>query len=211
MHLPQTAKARKTGFGRRVGIILALVFAVFLLVRKEAVYEPEKVPLIPQKTQQPQTQNIIPTTKPMHISSSAFKDNEHIPYQYTCDGKNTNPPLAITDVPAGAKSLVLIMDDPDAPGGEWVHWLVWNINPATVAISEHSVPVAAVEGVTDFKKPGYGGPCPPDGMHRYFFKLYALDTKLDLQPSAVKADLEKAMQGHIVSQSQLVGLYAREY
>lgn len=194
-----------------IGIILALVFAVFLLVRKEAVHEPEKAPLVPQKTQQPQTQNIIPITKPMHISSSAFKDNEHIPYQYTCDGKNTNPPLAITDVPAGAKSLALIVDDPDAPGGEWVHWIVWNIDPSTTEISEHSVPPGAMEGATDFKKSGYGGPCPPDGMHRYFFKLYALDTKLDLQSSAAKAGLEKAMQGHIISHTQLVGLYARGY
>ena len=211
MHIPRITKAHKTGFGRRVGIILALVFAVFLLVRKEGVHEPEKALPVPQKTQQLQTQNIISTTKPMYISSSAFKDNEHIPYQYTCDGKNTNPSFAIADVPTSAKSLAFIMDDPDAPGGEWVHWILWNIDPATVEISEHSVPSGAVEGVTDFKKPGYGGPCPPDGLHRYFFKLYALDAKLDLPQSAAKADLEKAMQGHIVSQAQTVGLYARGY
>ncbi len=211
MHLPQMVKDHKIGFGRRVGIILALVFVVFLLVRKEAIYEPEEALLVPQKTQQPKTQNTIPAAKTMHISSSVFKDNEHIPYQYTCDGKNTNPPLELSGVPAEAKSLALIVDDPDAPGGEWVHWLVWNIDPATIVISEQSVLIGAVEGMTDFKKPGYSGPCPPDGMHRYFFKLYALDTKLNLQPSANKANLENAMKGHILDQARLASLYERRY
>lgn len=145
----------------------------------------------------------------MNISSPAFKDNERIPSQYTCDGENVNPPLEISDVPSEAKSLVLIVDDPDAPGKTWVHWVVWNIDPTTTEILENSVPIRAVEGMTDFGKPGYGGPCPPSGTHRYFFKLYALDTLLDISSQATKADVEKAMEGHMLTQATLIGLYSR--
>ncbi|MEW6611061.1 MAG: YbhB/YbcL family Raf kinase inhibitor-like protein [Patescibacteria group bacterium] len=146
----------------------------------------------------------------MKLSSSAFLHNTEIPSQYTCDGRDVNPPLTIEGVPADAQSLVLIVDDPDAPRGDWVHWLVWNINPSTSRIEEDSVPAGAAEGTTDFGRTGWGGPCPPSGVHRYQFKLYALDTTLSLVPSAKKRDVERAMEGHVLVQATLVGLYARK-
>ena len=145
----------------------------------------------------------------MKISSSAFKNNQKIPSQYTCDGANINPPLTISDLPQNAQSLVLIMDDPDAPSGDWVHWLVWNINPQTKEIKENSVPPESTEGLTSFGNAGYGGPCPPSGEHRYFFKIYALDTKLDLMPEADKRELFQAMDGHVLASAELIGLYSR--
>jgi Raf kinase inhibitor-like YbhB/YbcL family protein len=146
----------------------------------------------------------------LKIVSSGFTHNGSIPVKYTCDGKDVNPPLKIENVPAGVKSLALIVDDPDAPVGTWVHWVVWNIDPKTDEIKEDSVPKGALQGINDFRKHDYGGPCPPSGTHRYFFKLYALDTLLNLSPNASKADLEKAMKGHIISQAEIVGLYKRK-
>lgn len=146
----------------------------------------------------------------MKISSPAFEANQIIPSKYTCDGENISPPLQITDIPANAKSLVLITDDPDAPAGTWTHWTVWNILPETKEIGENSAPIGAVEGVTSFGSKGYGGPCPPSGTHRYFFKLYALDKILDLPPSAKDSDIEKAMAGHILDKAEVVGLYKRQ-
>lgn len=149
------------------------------------------------------------TMSTFSIESSAFKNNSPIPKKYTCDGKDINPPLAIQNVPNGTRSLALIVDDPDAPVGTWVHWVVWNIDPGTREIGENSVPPGAVQGMNDFRKTTYGGPCPPSGTHRYFFKLYALDAKLDLKSSAVKKDVEKAMKGHILGEAQTMGLYKR--
>jgi Raf kinase inhibitor-like YbhB/YbcL family protein len=146
----------------------------------------------------------------LKTSSPVFGQNENIPAKYTCDGDDVNPPLIIDGVPEKAKSLALIMDDPDAPMGTWVHWVVWNIDPKTKEIREDSVPKGAQQGMTDFKRRDYGGPCPPSGTHRYFFKLYALDTSLTLSAAAKKVDLEKAMKGHIIAESQLVGLYKRK-
>lgn len=148
-------------------------------------------------------------TKHMQISSSVFQSNTLIPSKYTCDGENINPPLRITDVPKDTQSLVLIMDDPDAPAGTWVHWLVWNIHPLTKEIGENSLPANAMEGRTSFGKIGYGGPCPPSNTHRYFFKLYALNTKLNLINSTDKAALLKAMEGHILEQAEVIGTYQR--
>ncbi len=147
----------------------------------------------------------------MQISSTAFAPGTNIPRQYTCDGENISPPLTFSDVPAGARSLVLIMDDPDAlkPAGKvWDHWLVWNISASTSTVSEDRNPPGIVGFNTSGKK-GYGGPCPPDGEHRYFFKLYARDADLDLPFNAVKADIEKAMTGHILDKTQLMGRYSR--
>lgn len=144
----------------------------------------------------------------MKIESSAFKHNEKIPAKYTCDGENISPPLAISEVPGNAKSLVLIVHDPDAPAGTWVHWNVWNIPPQTKEVREGGVP-QGIEGATSFNKPGYGGPCPPSGTHRYFFKLYALDTMLDLPSSAMKGEIEKSMTGHIIAYHEFIGLYER--
>jgi Raf kinase inhibitor-like YbhB/YbcL family protein len=147
--------------------------------------------------------------KGLQIVSPAFRLNELIPKKYTCDGKDVNPPLLIESIPSGAKSLALIVDDPDAPVGTWVHWVVWNISPGTREIKEDSVPKGAEQGVNDFRKNDYGGPCPPSGTHRYFFKLYSLDTVLNLSSKAKKSDLERAMKGHILEKAELVGLYRR--
>ena len=143
----------------------------------------------------------------MKLTSTAFSNNQPIPAKYTCDGQNVNPPLTISPVPNNAKSLVLIMDDPDAPMGTWIHWTVWNIDPKSSKIAENSVPSQAIEGKTSFGKSGYGGPCPPSGTHRYFFKLYALDNTLSLTKDSTKEELEKEIKGHILDQTELVGLY----
>ncbi|HYA26607.1 MAG TPA: YbhB/YbcL family Raf kinase inhibitor-like protein [Thermodesulfovibrionales bacterium] len=146
----------------------------------------------------------------LKISSPVFENNGQMPEKYTCDGIDVNPPLIIENVPVGTKSLALIVDDPDAPRGTWVHWVVWNIDPKTVEIREHNIPKGALQGMNDFEKRDYGGPCPPSGTHRYFFKLYALDTLLNFSSEAGKAGLEKAMQGHIIGQAQIVGRYKRK-
>lgn len=144
----------------------------------------------------------------MKITSSAFENNGNILSKYTCDGEGVNPPLSFSEIPATAQSLVLIVDDPDAPSGTFVHWTVWNIDPKTTGIAENSIPAGATQGMTSYGKEGYGVPCPPTGVHRYFFKLYALDTKLYLP--AVRADsLEKAMIGHTLAQAEIIGLYSR--
>lgn len=140
------------------------------------------------------------------ISSSAFENNSYIPAQYTCDGKNFNPPLEISGIPENTKSLVLIVDDPDAQSGVWDHWVVWNIEPSE-KIAENSVP--GIEGLNSSNKHGYKGPCPPSGTHRYFFKVYALDSKLDLPEDSNKEAVEKAMENHILGQGELIGLYTR--
>jgi hypothetical protein len=150
----------------------------------------------------------------MELKSSAFTAGEMIPKKYTCDGPDVSPPLNWSDVPAGAKSLALIADDPDAPMGTWVHWVAWNIPPNARGLEEgvpkkDSHPNGMKQGTTDFRSIGYGGPCPPSGTHRYFFKLYALDTSLNLPPSTTKKDLEKGMQGHLLQQVELMGKYAR--
>jgi Raf kinase inhibitor-like YbhB/YbcL family protein len=141
------------------------------------------------------------------VKSPVFENNQLIPAKYTCDGDNVNPPLTIEGVPEGAKSLVLIVDDPDCPTGTWNHWLVWNIPPTTRKIEENKVP--GTEGISTYRKHAYGGPCPPSGTHRYFFKVYALDAKLDLTANAEKKDVEKAMEGHVLAEGELVGLYRR--
>jgi Raf kinase inhibitor-like YbhB/YbcL family protein len=151
----------------------------------------------------------------MELKSSAFAAGGMIPKQYTCDGGDISPPLSWTDVPPGSKSLTLIADDPDAPRGTWVHWVVWNIPTTVHALDDNvpkrdSLPSGIKQGTTDFKKVGYGGPCPPSGVHRYFFKLYALDTSLNLPSTASKKDLETAMQGHILKQTELIGKYTRK-
>lgn len=144
----------------------------------------------------------------MKLTSPAFTHNGVIPSEYTCDGNDLSPPLVISDVPANAKSLALIMDDPDAPVGTWDHWVVFDISPSTTQIPKGTEPQGTA-GRNSWGRKGYGGPCPPSGTHRYFFKLYALDTKLNLSEGATKKDLEKAMQGHIIAQAQLMGTYKR--
>ncbi|MBI5530951.1 MAG: YbhB/YbcL family Raf kinase inhibitor-like protein [Candidatus Doudnabacteria bacterium] len=145
----------------------------------------------------------------MQITSPAFENSKSIPAKYTCDGDGVNPPLTFRDLPEGVKTLALIMDDPDAPAGTWTHWLVWNISPESRELAENSVPFGAIVGQGSNGQTVYGGPCPPSGMHRYFFKLYALDTKLSIPTYSLQADLEKAMSGHILGQAELVGVYGR--
>jgi len=142
--------------------------------------------------------------KKIIVSSPAFKNNSKIPSKYTCHGEDMNPQLDLEGVPTETKSLVLIVDDPDCPIGDWVHWIVWNIKPNSM-IKENNVP--GVEGMNDFSKHSYGGPCPPSGTHRYFFKVYALDTELTLNVHARKKDLLNAMSGHILAKGELLGLY----
>lgn len=145
----------------------------------------------------------------LRITSPAFADSQPIPIRCTADGMDVNPELRIDGVPDGTTSLALIVDDPDAPMGTWVHWVLWNIPPGTTVIPEGSEPDRSVCGRNSWRRTGYGGPSPPSGTHRYFFKLYALDGELDLPPSAGKAELERAMEGHILATAQLMGTYER--
>jgi hypothetical protein len=154
----------------------------------------------------------------MTLTSTAFADHGEIPRLYTCQGKDVSPPLAWSGVPAGARSLALIVDDPDAPDPAapkmtWVHWVLYNIPPQDAGLPEgataKSLPSGTLEGSNDWQRTGYGGPCPPIGRHRYFHKLYALDTVLPDLRKPTKAALEKAMQGHVLAQVQLVGTYQK--
>lgn len=144
------------------------------------------------------------------ISSPAFKDRGEIPDRYTCKGEDVSPPLVIKGVPEGTKSLALIVDDPDAPSHTWTHWLVWNIRPEAGKIEPGEAPSGAEVGINDFRRNDYGGPCPPSGTHRYFFKLYALDKMLDLKTGATKEELESAIRGHTIQSAQMVGLFSRK-
>ena len=157
-----------------------------------------------------QAQN-APDPALLKVTSGAFPDGGKIPKKYTCDNSDVSPPLRIENLPKAVKSLALIVDDPDAPGRTWTHWLLWNIDPKATEIREDSVPQNAVQGTSDFGSARYGGPCPPSGEHRYYFKAYALDIVLSLPSSARKAAVEKAMAGHIVAQGSLMGTYSREH
>jgi Raf kinase inhibitor-like YbhB/YbcL family protein len=149
------------------------------------------------------------------VTSSAFAEGGLIPAKYTCDGSDISPPLQWEAVPEGTKSIALISDDPDAPMGTWVHWVLFNLPAESKGLEENipsdkTLPNGARQGLTDFGRVGYGGPCPPSGTHRYFFKVYALDMKLDLAAGAKKSELLKAMEGHILGQGQLIGKYKRQ-
>lgn len=149
-------------------------------------------------------------TGSMKVTSPAFKNNSKIPSKYTCDGENINPPLSFSNVPENAKSLALIVDDPDAPMGTWVHWVVFNIDPKIDEVSENNQPKGGIEGITSFGKTGYGGPCPPSGSHRYFFKLYAVSKVLSLASNADKPALEEAMKDNVLDKAEIIGLYSRK-
>lgn len=150
----------------------------------------------------------------MQLHSPVFENGQTIPAKYTCDGQNINPPLQIDNVPQGANSLVLIMDDPDAPLGSadpgWVHWVVYNIDPSISTIEENSIPKGSGQGMTDFDKKMYGGPCPPSGTHRYYFRLFALTETLAFTPEreVTKAKLMKTINGIVIEQTELVGVYS---
>lgn len=146
----------------------------------------------------------------MNLQTKSFLNNGDMPAKFTCDGDNINPDLEINGVPPETKSLVLIVDDPDAPSGTWTHWTMWNIDPKTLEIAENSVVKDAVQGTTSDGSQGYHGPCPPSGVHRYLFKLYALDTPLVLGPNARVDELTKGISGHVLSQAELIGKYSRK-
>lgn len=148
--------------------------------------------------------------KHLVLKSPAFSEKGNIPAKYTCDGEDINPAFEIENVPDDATSLVFVVEDPDAPGKTWIHWVVFNISPHINSIQEDSIPGNGVEGMTDFGKAGYGGPCPPSGTHRYYFKLYALDSSLRLTEDVTLDELTSAMDGHVLDSAELVGLYSRE-
>ena len=151
----------------------------------------------------------------MQISSPAFEEGAPIPQQYTCEGVDVSPALSWTEPPAGTKSFAVLCDDPDAPVGTWVHWVLYNLPADTRGLAEDipkdtKLPTGGLHGTNDFGRVGYGGPCPPPGpAHRYLFKLYALDGLLTLPPGATKAQLEEAMEGHILGRAELIGRYQR--
>lgn len=195
-----------------VPVLLVIIFLIYFTVIKkqeynnsnrDQVYPTDKIKEVQIKTN-------------MQIQSSVFENNQKIPSKYTCDGQGVNPELNFLDVPSSAVSLVLIVDDPDAPNGTFTHWVVYNINPRVNKVSENSVPEGGMLGLTSLGKPGFVGPCPPpasqrgeSGTHRYFFKLYALDTKLILMENVSKEEVEITMGGHIITNSQIIGLYGR--
>jgi Raf kinase inhibitor-like YbhB/YbcL family protein len=184
------------------GIVVVLLAAVVLIVACQAKDKPDAPPKGGK-------------TMALTINSPAFIEGGMIPKKFTCDDSDISPTLEIKGVPEGTKSLALIADDPDAPVGIWVHWVLYNLPPDTKILDE-AMPKDSVlkngarQGVTDFGRPGYGGPCPPGGTHRYFFKVYALDTMLTVAGKATKKDLESAMKGHILTEGRLMGKYARQ-
>lgn len=147
----------------------------------------------------------------LDLSSPSFEDGGKIPVKYTCSGQGVNPEIKIKKIPEETKSLALIVDDPDAPGGTFTHWVAWNISPETSEIAENSVPSEAEEGVNGFGNTSYGAPCPPEGhgTHRYRFKVYALDKRLELSGKVSQGDLEKAMEDHVLAKGSLTGKYSR--
>jgi len=146
----------------------------------------------------------------MKITSSAFQEGGTIPEKFSKNGQNVSPELRIQGAPAEAKSLALIVDDPDAPVGLFTHWLVWNIDPKTTEIAEGSVPQGGVQGTNDFPGHRFDGPQPPSGTHRYYFKIFALDKTLDLKPGAKRREVDAAMKGHVIAQGQLMGKYSKK-
>jgi len=150
----------------------------------------------------------------MKLQSAAFEEQGMVPSRHTCDGDDLSPPLTWDDPPEATKCFALVSDDPDAPGGTWIHWVVWNIPPESRGLPQGVPKVAELadgtrQGITDFRRVGYGGPCPPSGTHRYFFRLYALDAKMDLPSGASRNDLDGCMRGHVLAQAELMGKYRR--
>lgn len=153
--------------------------------------------------------SLVTSFAAMKLSSPDFKEGENIPARFTCDGKDVSPTLQIEGMPKGAKSLVMILEDRDAPGGNFTHWLMWNVVPNLTEIVGNKPPSGAVQGVNDFGKNKYSGPCPPPGLQRYYFKLYALDTTLDLPPKSKRKTIDSAIKSHVIAEAALMGRYAR--
>lgn len=179
-------------------IVLLLIFGAFYLFF--TFRTPSETPL---------TTNSDTPMSELTLASEVFLDKETIPLQYTCDGADVSPPLMVSGIPEGAVSLTLIMDDPDAPVGTWDHWVIFNMPPTLTEIGEGIEP-EGTPGNNSWGRTGYGGPCPPDGEHRYFFKLFALDITLDLSQGASKEDVLSAMEGHTLGEAELMGRYTRK-
>jgi Raf kinase inhibitor-like YbhB/YbcL family protein len=189
-------------------IIILLLAIIILAVVIPIIYKNQEAQSTQSKDIQAQQLNANNFQGKMKITS-VFSNNTKIPEKYTCDGQDISPPLEISAIPNATKSLAIIADDPDAPSGTWVHWVVWNILAnASIKIAEGKSP--GTEGTTSFGSLGYGGPCPPSGTHRYFFKVYALDTLLSLKEGANKKQLEAAMQEHLLDKAELIGLYSKK-
>ena len=191
-------------------ILIIIIVGVFVFSPKKGV---ENGKIIEQFLQEEINSTILINN--MQLTSSKFFHNQSIPSTYTCDGVDISPPLSFSGVPENTQSLALIMEDPDVPvtvrpDGMWDHWIIFNIPPKTSGIEEGQVPEKSVQGITTFGKTSYGGPCPPDREHRYFFRLYALDTILDLPEGSTKKEVIATMQGHILSSAELVGHYKRQ-
>ena len=187
---------------RAGSIALMMMFAV-------ACTKPASTTQNPPTIETPQA-----TTAALKLTSFAFAENQPIPPQYTCSGINISPPLEWMGIPKSSKTLAIIAEDTDAPGGTWAHWVVYNLPADTIGMVENlpsteDLKGGGFQGKNDFEKIGYGGPCPPSGTHRYYFKIYALDNELPLKAGATKADVEKAMSGHILAQAQLMGTYRK--
>jgi len=185
-------------------ILLVFIAVIIIAVIAFMLSRSQTVGVTNNASNQPS--NFYPNN--MTLSSPAFQDGQILPKKYTCDGSNVNPPLQFSDIPAGTKSLALIVDDPDAPSGDFVHWLIWDMDPGLTAIAEGNAPTGT-QGKTSTNSTGYVPPCPPSGTHRYTFKLYALDTLLGIPSAFGKEQLLAAMEGHILAQSKSVGLYGR--
>jgi len=183
-------------------ILFLTMFFISCQNKKQETKPPEQV----SKKERSETE--------MKITSSEFKDGELMPGKFTCDGENISPQLSWTGFPTGVKSFAIICNDPDAPSGDWVHWVIYNISPGVNELKEkypkdNSSENGTKQGITDFKKTGYDGPCPPGGTHRYYFKLYALDNLID-KDDLTKSKLLKAMEGHIIASAELIGKYKRQ-
>lgn len=184
----------------RFPIRLTLLLLLTLTVGISACGEEDEI----AEEERPLSTNLLTLTSP------AFNEGDTIPSRYTCDGADVPPPLTWQDVPTGVESYALIMDDPDAPGGIWVHWVLYNIPEDVRALPDGEPSGTGVQGQNSWGDAGYGGPCPPSGEHRYFFKLYALNTELELEAGADKETLLAAMEGRVIAQGQLMGVYARQ-
>jgi Raf kinase inhibitor-like YbhB/YbcL family protein len=183
--------------------------ALLMTLATACAKQPAATTQNPLPAQSPQ-----PTSEALKLISRAFTEGQPIPRQYSCDGINISPPLEWSGVPKPAKTLAIIADDPDAPAGTWVHWVVYNLPADTIGMVENlpsteDLKGGGLQGKNDFEKIGYGGPCPPSGTHRYLFKIYALDGDLPLKAGATKTEVEKAMSGHVLAQAQLMGTYHR--
>lgn len=194
------------------GPFIIAVFAILIVIAGTVVFLAYRENASPVPADRALEESIVETKRAakMLLTSPSFEYNAKIPPKFTCEGVDVNPELQVQNVPPGARSLALIVDDPDATRGNFTHWLVWNIDPGTTIIKEESKPPGSREGLTDFGRAGYGGPCPPRGAHRYFFRLYALDAVLNLPEHSDRKELEKEIKNHLIEKTELMGLYEKQ-